>query len=200
MDTQNSTLSSTSPEGSHSAWATFTSPLKQSKAFTLLWLGHWIAMLGSSVTTVILPLVIYSLTGSTTIMGLAMTVYMLPNVLILPFAGMIVDRIDRIRLLLFTNIARFGLMFIAAVLMFTGGMKLPVLFVGLALYGLMDGIFNPAYSALRAQVFTPDIRNAANALSQISIQAVRLLGPPLEASLYLFPHLVLALDWILSLI
>lgn len=88
----------------------------------------------------------------------------LPNVLILPFAGMIVDRIDRIRLLLFTNIARFGLMFIAAVLMFTGGMKLPVLFVGLALYGLMDGIFNPAYSALRAQVFTPDIRNAANAL------------------------------------
>ncbi|MEK5505769.1 MFS transporter [Paenibacillus sp. FSL P4-0113] len=202
MDTQNSTLSSTSPEGSPSAWATFTSPLKQSKAFTLLWLGHWIAMLGSSVTTVILPLVIYSLTGSTTIMGLAMTVYMLPNVLILPFAGMIVDRIDRIRLLLFTNIARFGLMFIAAMLMFTGGMKLPFLFVGLALYGLMDGIFNPAYSALRAQVFTPDIRNAANALSQISIQAVRLLGPPLGGFIVSFssPGIGFGLDSIAYLI
>ncbi|WP_226002951.1 MFS transporter [Paenibacillus sp. BJ-4] len=202
METQNSTLSAASSDGKHSAWATFTSPLRQSKAFTLLWLGHWIAMLGSSVTTVILPLVIYSLTGSTTIMGLAMTVYMLPNVLILPFAGMIVDRIDRIRLLLFANIARFGLMFVAAVLMFTDGMKMPFLFVGLALYGLMDGIFNPAYSALRAQVFTPDIRNAANALSQISIQAVRLLGPPLGGFIVSFasPGIGFGLDSITYLI
>ncbi|EHS56342.1 MFS transporter [Paenibacillus kribbensis] len=202
MDTPNSPLSSTSSEESHSAWATFTSPVKQSKAFTMLWLGHWIAMLGSSVTTVILPLVIYSLTGSTTIMGLAMTVYMLPNVLILPFAGMIVDRIDRIRLLLFTNIARFGLMSVAAVLMFTGGMKMPFLFIGLALYGLMDGIFNPAYSALRAQVFTPDIRNAANALSQISIQAVRLLGPPLGGFIVSFssPGVGFGLDSVTYLI
>ncbi|MFB5267832.1 MFS transporter [Paenibacillus enshidis] len=162
-----------------SGWRNFITPIKQSRAFTLLWLGQWIAVLGSSVTTVILPIVIYSVTGSTTIMGMAMAVYMLPNVLVLPFSGWIVDRVDRVRLILFTNGTRFLLMLGACLTMLGGRMNLPLLFAGLAVYGLMDGIFNPAYSALRAQVFTPDIRNAANALSQISVQAVRLLGPPL---------------------
>ncbi|MDP4098367.1 MFS transporter [Paenibacillus sp. P96] len=162
-----------------SGWRNFITPIKQSRTFTLLWLGQWIAVLGSSVTTVILPIVVYSITGSTTIMGLAMAIYMLPNILVLPFSGWIVDRVNRVRLIMFTNGIRFLLMLGACLTMLSGGMNLSILFAGLAVYGLMDGIFNLAYSALRAQVFTPDIRNAANALSQISVQAVRLLGPPL---------------------
>ncbi|WP_411350326.1 MFS transporter [Paenibacillus sp. WLX2291] len=152
-------------------------PLRQSKAFLYLWLGQLIAVLGSSVTMIILPIVIYNLTGSATLMGLAMTIYMLPNVIVLPISGWIVDRTDRIRLVLFTNTVRFVLMMTVAILIFTGHLSMPLLYVALALYGLMDGIFNPAYAALRAEIFTPDIRNAANALSQMSIQGVRLLGP-----------------------
>ncbi|WP_411346828.1 MFS transporter [Paenibacillus sp. WLX1005] len=152
-------------------------PLRQSKAFLYLWLGQLIAVLGSSVTMIILPIVIYNLTGSATLMGLAMTIYMLPNVIVLPISGWIVDRTDRIRLILFTNTVRFVLMMTVAILIFTGHLSMPLLYIALALYGLMDGIFNPAYAALRAEIFTPDIRNAANALSQMSIQGVRLLGP-----------------------
>ncbi|WP_322904706.1 MFS transporter [Paenibacillus campi] len=169
-----------------SALAKLISPIRQSKAFTYLWLGQWIAMLGSSVTMVILPLVIYNLTGSSTMMGLAMTFYMLPNVLILPISGWIVDRTDRLRLIWLTNTIRFLIMLTAAVLMFAGELTLPLLYIGLALYGLMDGIFVPAYSALRAEIFTADIRNAANALSQMSIQAVRLLGPALGGLIVTF--------------
>lgn len=175
-DIQASTLASSVE---HSPWMRFFQPIRHSRAFTLLWLGQWIAVLGSTITLIILPFVVYSITGSSTIMGLAMTTYMLPNVLVLPFSGWIVDRMDRTRLILFTNGSRFLLMLGAAVTVLTGQMNLYILFAGLAVYGLLDGIFNPAFSALRAQVFTPDIRNAANALTQISIQAVRLLGPPL---------------------
>ncbi|CAM4003400.1 MFS transporter [Cohnella lubricantis] len=178
MDTQTAAVTD---EALHTSpgLSNFLKPLRQSREFTLLWLGQWVAILGSTVTTVILPLLIYSITGSTTVMGLAMTIYMLPNVLVLPFSGWLVDRVSRIRLLLITNGTRFVLMSAACVTTLTGNMNLPLLFAGLALYGLMDGIFNPAYSALRAQVLTPDIRNAGNALSQICVQAVRLLGPPL---------------------
>ncbi|ODP26831.1 hypothetical protein PTI45_03933 [Paenibacillus nuruki] len=157
----------------------FLSPVRQSKAFTYLWLGQLIAMLGSSVTMIILPILVYTLTGSSTIMGLAMTIYMLPIVIILPISGWIVDHTDRVRLILLTNSVRFVLMLSGAILIFTDQLSLPVLYVGLALYGLMEGIFQPAYSALRAEIFTPDIRNAANALTQVSIQFVRLLGPTL---------------------
>ncbi len=161
----------------------FLSPIRRSKAFTYLWLGQWIAMLGSSVSVLILPLVVYSLTDSSTALGLAMTCYMLPNILALPFAGWIVDKTDRLRLVMLSNGARLCIMLLAAVSIFSGTLTLERLYIGLVFYGMMEGVFNPAYSALRAEVFTPDIRNAANALSQISIQGVRLLGPALGGML-----------------
>lgn len=157
-------------------WSNFATPLKH-RSFRLLWIGQWVSVLGSSITMVLIPLVVYSLTGSTTIMGLTMTMYMLPNVLILPFSGWIVDRLDRVRLVLLTDAVRFLIMAGAAALMLSDAMTIPLLFAGVAVYGLMDGIFYPAYSAIRAQLFTPDIRNSANALTQMSNQAVRLLGP-----------------------
>ncbi|WP_458122425.1 MFS transporter [Paenibacillus sp. Z6-24] len=178
------------------------SPVRQSRAFTYLWLGQLIAMLGSSVTMIILPIVVYNLTGSTTMMGLAMTIYILPNVLVLPLSGWIVDHTDRVRLVLFTNTVRFAIMFTGAILIFTDQLTLPRLYTGLAVYGLMDGIFNPAYAALRAEIFTPDIRNAANALTQMSIQGVRLLGPSLGGLLVTFtsPGSGFALDSLTYLI
>ncbi|WPP42647.1 MFS transporter [Paenibacillus hunanensis] len=200
---QNDSYISTPPEATaSSALAKLLSPIRQSRAFTYLWLGQWIAMLGSSVTMIILPIVIYNLTGSSTMMGLAMTIYMLPNVLILPVSGWIVDRTDRLRLIWLTNATRFLIMLTAAVLVFIDQLSLPVLYVGLALYGLMDGIFVPAYSALRAEIFTPDIRNAANALSQMSIQAVRLLGPAIGGLIVTFtsPGSGFALDSLTYLI
>lgn len=171
------------PEASASRLAVFLSPLRRSKAFTYLWLGQWIAMLGSSVSVLILPIVVYSLTESSTALGFAMTCYMLPNILALPFAGWIVDKTDRLRLVMISNSARLIIMLAAAISIFNGSLTLERLYIGLVFYGLMEGVFNPAYSALRAEVFTPDIRNAANALSQISIQGVRLLGPALGGML-----------------
>ena len=67
-------------------------PVKVSTHFKFLWIGQLLSALGSSITMVILPVVVYSLTGSTVVMGMTMAMYMLPNILALPFAGLVVDR------------------------------------------------------------------------------------------------------------
>ncbi|MDR4168994.1 MFS transporter [Bacillus nitratireducens] len=154
-------------------------PVKVSPHFKFLWLGQLLSTLGSSVTVVILPVVVYSLTGSTVVMGMTMAMYMLPNILALPFAGLVVDRIDRVKLMLFTDIIRCILMMLFATLIFMDVLTIPLLYVLVALYGLMEGIFQPAYSAVRAKVFVSEIRNAANALTQMSNQGIRLIGPAL---------------------
>lgn len=158
---------------------TFLLPFIMSRAFPYLWLSQLISMLGGSVTTVILPMVVYSITGSTTMMGLVMTAYMLPYVLMLPLSGWIVDRYDRVRIMMLSDIVRFIVMMSIAGLIFTSTLSMPLLFGLVAVYGLMEGLFHPAYSAVRATVFTPDIRNAANALTQMSHQGVRIIGPVL---------------------
>ncbi|MGE7884614.1 MFS transporter [Bacillus sp. NPDC094077] len=154
-------------------------PVKVSRHFKFLWIGQLFSTLGSSITMVILPVVVYSLTGSTVVMGMTMAMYMLPNILALPFAGLVVDRIDRIKLMLFTDIIRSILMLLLASLIFMDLLTITLLYVLVALYGLMEGIFQPAYSAVRAKVFVPEIRNAANALTQMSNQGIRLIGPAL---------------------
>lgn len=157
----------------------FAAPFVKSQAFPYLWLGHLISFLGSSVTMVILPVLVYSLTGSTTTMGIVMSAYMLPNVIMLPFAGRIVDRYDRIGIMLLTDLLRFLIMTGTAVLSLTDVLNIPVLLLLMGGYGLLDGLFQPAYAAVRASIFTPDIRIAANSLSQMTTQAVRLVGPAL---------------------
>ena len=134
-----------------------------------------LSTLGSSITMVILPVVVYSLTGSTVVMGMTMAMYMLPNILALPFAGLVVDRMDRVKVMLFTDIIRCILMLLLATLIFMDVLTIPLLYVLVALYGLMEGIFQPAYAAVRAKVFVPEIRNAANALTQMSNQGIRLI-------------------------
>lgn len=157
----------------------FLIPFVQSRSFPYLWLSQLISMLGGSVTTVILPMVVYSLTGSTTMMGIVMAAYMLPYVLMLPLSGWIVDRYDRVKIMMLSDIVRFIVMLAIAAFIFTNTLSIPVLFGLVGIYGLMEGLFHPAYSAVRATVFTPEIRNAANALTQMSNQAVRLIGPVL---------------------
>ncbi|MDF4766675.1 MFS transporter, partial [Vibrio parahaemolyticus] len=120
-------------------------PVKVSRHFKFLWIGQLLSTLGSSITMVILPVVVYSLTGSTVVMGMTMAMYMLPNILALPFAGLVVDRVDRVKLMLFTDIIRCILMLSLGSLILMDLLTITLLYVLVALYGLMEGIFQPAY-------------------------------------------------------
>ncbi|WP_310830255.1 MFS transporter [Paenibacillus pedocola] len=157
----------------------FAALFANSRAFPYLWLGNLISFLGSSVTMVILPVLVYSMTGSTKTMGFVMAIYMLPNVIMLPISGHIVDRYDRVKIMMAADIARFVIMVAIAVFSLIGILSIPLLYVFMGFYGLLDGLFRPAYSATQATVFTADIRIAANSLTQMSTQTVRLIGPSL---------------------
>lgn len=170
---------SNSESGKINPFRGFAAPFAKSRAFPFLWLGHLISFLGSSVTMVILPVLVYSLTGSTTTMGVVMAVYMLPNILMLPVSGHIVDRYDRVGIMMLADIFRALIMLATAVLALTGLLSIPLLLVLIGCYGLLDGLFQPAYAAVRATVFTPDIRVTANSVTQITTQTVRLIGPAL---------------------
>lgn len=154
-------------------------PVAASRAFRFLWIGNTLSVFGSSVTSVIVPVLVYSLSHSTMTMGMIMTAYMLPNVIILPFAGMIVDRVNRARLMQAADLVRCLLGFIVMGLGLSGLLTIHLLTLIAVFLGLMDGLFQPAFSALRAAVFIPEIRNSANALNQLSVQGMRLLGPAL---------------------
>lgn len=156
---------------------TFFRLFKESKHFTALLFGQIFSLLGSSITNVILPIVVLQVSKSTAMMGTVMAIYMLPFVILLPFSGVLVDKMNKVKIMFVVDIVRFFLMMILAWFAFTSQLNMIYLFIVMFIMGTMDSFFQPAYSAVRAKVFTRDIRNAANSLTQISMQALRIFGP-----------------------
>lgn len=168
-----------SPQASKRPRVALFQPLRASPAFTTLWLGQSLSRLGDSVLFVILPIVVYQVFRSTVDMGVVLTAYTLPQVAMLPVAGLLVDRLPRVRLMQVADILRMLATAFVTVLLIRGALTLPALVAVAALFGVMDAVFLPAYAAVRAQIFTEDIRNAANALTGMTQQVAQIVGPAL---------------------
>lgn len=154
-------------------------PFRASRSFTALWSGRLLSGLGDEAFSVILPMVVYSLTGSALAMGLLLTLRVIPQILLQPFTGVLVDRFPRIALMMTSDLMRFILLMVLGVLGIVHHLTIATLDVVILLYGAMSALFRPSYMALRRQIFKPDIRNSAISLTQIGSQVTSLVGPSL---------------------
>lgn len=76
---------------SHSLW--------RDQSFVFFWLGRAISLLGTAITSVVLPILVYRLTASALLTSLLATLEVLPYLLFGLFAGEVADRVDRRRLM-----------------------------------------------------------------------------------------------------
>lgn len=179
MNTQTDASASAPVQSAQPTHTGIFAPLRASRNFTALWTGQTLSRFGDVLLHFLLPLIVYEVSASTMAMGTMMMLIMLPQVILLPFAGLLVDRTDRVRLMILTDVVRFAAMGVLTVLSALDMLTLPMLYAFGAVMGACSAIFLPAYGAVRAQVFTPDIRNAANSLTQSSTQVAQLIGPSL---------------------
>lgn len=77
---------------SHSLW--------RNRIFVLFWFGRTISLVGSTITAVVLPILLYQLTGSALQTALLTTLHVTPYLLFGLLAGAVADRIDRRRLMI----------------------------------------------------------------------------------------------------
>lgn len=161
-------------------------PFRISRAFTSLWTGQFLSGLGDQVFNVILPIVVYSVTPSATVMSVLMALRVIPQVLFQPFTGVLVDRFPRASMMLASDSMRFGLLLMLAFVGMSHHLTISVLDVSVLLFGAMSCFFRPAYMALRRQIFTSEIRTAAISLTQIGSQVASLIGPSLGGLIMTF--------------
>jgi len=74
--------------------------------FWKYWTGQTISNLGSSITLFALPLLVYKISGSALNLGIASAATFLPYLLFGLILGAWVDRVDRKRMMIGTDIAR----------------------------------------------------------------------------------------------
>lgn len=152
--------------------------------FTALWTGQFLSRLGDVIFNVLLPLIIYRNTNSLNYIGVVMGALIIPQIVLLPFSGMLIDRISRKLIMILADFFRILLLCFLIFLNETSDFEINYIIICVILFGAMDALFKPAYAAVRAEVHTDEIRNSANSLTQIGFQIISFVGPALAGLLY----------------
>jgi len=164
--------------------------------FRRFYAGFVTSLLGSSMSTVAIAWAVLDSRVSATGLGLVFTATVVPQVLLLPLAGAIADRLGRRRVMIAADALRCAAQAALAVALAIERPSL-WLFVLLAwLGGLGTAFFTPALSALTVEIAPADQLANANSLYGLAGSATRIAGPALGGVLVALagPAVVVAAD------
>jgi predicted MFS family arabinose efflux permease len=149
--------------------------LLRRRDFGLLWFGGLVSLAGDSLLRVALPFFVYERTGSTIATAGMIVAALVPGVLLGSFAGVFVDRWDRKRVLVVSNLLQTG---IVAMLLVVPHGWLWVVFAVAAAESVVSSFSTPAENALLPTLVREDDLLAANALNALNNRLARLVGAP----------------------
>jgi len=153
--------------------------------FRLLWLAQSSSVIGDNIVLVALALFVVGLTGSAADLGLVLAAHALSLVSFLLLGGVWADRLPRHRVMIATDLVRFALHAVLAVLIFSGSARIWQVVVIEVLFGSAEAFFRPAASGLLPQtVPEPDIQQAT-AVVTMSNNVAEFAGPALATALVL---------------
>lgn len=164
--------------------------LRNNRNFALIWVADFVSSLGDRVHQVAMAALVYTVTGSLTQTGIAFVATALPDLVLGPFAGVLVDRSDRRRLLIACDLLR-----IPPVLAipFVADLNIGFVYLLLFLVNAVSVLFKPARRAIVPSIVQPRDYNTANSLGSVSENSSDIIGYPLGGGLlllftYLYNH------------
>jgi MFS family permease len=136
-----------------------------------------VSLTGTWMQSVALAWLVLQLTDSVTWLGLAIALQSLPILLLGPYGGLLVDRLDKRHLLIGTQITSGAQALILGVLTVTGTVTLEwVLALSLGL-GLINAIENPGRQAFVREMVPVDMVRNAVSLNSVLVNVARAVGP-----------------------
>jgi hypothetical protein len=152
-------------------------------AFTIVWVGQAVSLLGTSMSAFALTIWAYELTGKATALALAGFFYVTPLLIFSPIAGAIVDRTNRKLMMMISDLAS-GVTTIAVLILFsTGNMELWHLFVANAITGIFQTFQWPAYSAAITMIVPKKHYARAHAMNDLAGNTSGIFAPLLAGAL-----------------
>jgi MFS family permease len=146
--------------------------------FRLLWLGMSVSLVGDGIFLVATAWTAYSLWNAPealSLVGIAMTV---PTIACLLVGGVVSDRFDRRRVMLWSDAGRGLAIAVLAAFAFAHQLTFPVLCGVVSVYALGAGFHTPAFEAIVPSLVPAELLPQANSLDQfIRPVAMRLVGP-----------------------
>lgn len=126
----------------------------------------------------------YSRSEGAFLLGLLGLAQFVPLLLLTPVAGWAADRFDRRSVAAFANLIDCSIATALALLTWSGGLNLPIIFILAALHGAARVFVNPAMSAIAPNIVPHQLLPRAIALSSIAWQLATVIGPAVGGVLF----------------
>ena len=156
-----------------------TRPLRESRDFRRLWLGQAVSYLGNMVTFVAVPFQLYSLTHSTLQVGLLSIADAVPLLSLAAVGGAIADRLDRRKLVLWSELGLTGVAALLAANAFAPHPQVWALYALAAAGTSLWSLGSPALRALMPGLVPAEQLAASQALQSIYSSTGAIAGPAL---------------------
>jgi MFS transporter, DHA3 family, macrolide efflux protein len=158
--------------------------LRGMQTFTLIWFGQLVSLLGTAMTRFALLIWAYQQTGEATTLALLGFFAFGPLVLVSPFAGVLVDRWDRRKVMMLTDFGA-GMMTVGMLLLYvTGNLQIWHLYVAEALTGIFEAFQSPAYTAATTVLVPKEHYRRASGMRSLASSLAE-VGAPFFAGLLL---------------
>jgi len=160
-------------------------PGRLGASYRWLWSAATVTNIGDGVVLAAGPLLVASQTRDPFIVSLAFFAEVVPTLVFGTVAGVIVDRVDRRRLVIVVNVVRAVVLTILATAIGTGSVSVPVVLLALFLLGTSETFADLASSSLLPRLVPRESIGLANARMQSAyILMNQLIGPPIGAFLF----------------
>lgn len=155
--------------------------LRHERAFLFFWVSRTLSVLGDWVLDIALPVWIYQITGSATLLGVVAAASIAPTILLAPLVGAIVERLSYRNALLGTYVA---LGFVTLVLLVVqDASQIWLVFLVALVNGCLSTVLAPVRVGWIPELVSEENLTAANALMTSTVQGMRLIGPALAGFL-----------------
>lgn len=163
------------------------------RPFRLLVVSQVASTFGDRAMSLVLAIWTKEVTGSSSLAGLIFFAYGLP-ILFAPIWGTLVDRTDRRRLLIATQVL--GIVPLVPLLLVDASDHVWRLFLVSVFYGAVDALYRASRATAVAEWVPPDLLPQANALSVTASQVTIIAAPLIGAGIYgaFGPRPVVAVD------
>jgi predicted MFS family arabinose efflux permease len=145
--------------------------------FRLMWIGACVSTTGTFVQQFAQSWLVYDLTKNPFYLGLDLFLGQLPIMLFSLFGGVFADRMDRSKMLLYSQYIQMTCAFVLAILYHTHTLQVWYIFVLSFLVGCGQSFGGPAYSALLPTLVEGKDLSNAIAMNSIQFNLARVLGP-----------------------
>jgi MFS family permease len=159
-------------------------PLWRNRDYMLLWSGQMVSSVGTRVSQLAFPLLVLALTGSPAQAGLIAAMRGLPYALFILPAGAMVDRWDRKRVMILSDLGRLLALGSIPVAYQLGHLSIVQLYIVALIEGTLFTFFNLSETACLPQVVPKDQLGSAVAQNSMVDSVSGMIGPSFGGILY----------------